>query len=661
MPDPPALPPGLQHPASFTPMGLLGRWLPDARAFLTGRVAPAVRSSATYGSAATEASSIVPLPNVANGSAADWQAGDAVYVAYELTATTGAVTVPAGWAEAVPQFRSLSSASSLHGVLRRIMQAGDAGITTLTVAHTNGRFAAVSVAVQNPDTDHPEDTYATDPNPSSAYPAVEVPGITPVVDNGLLLAFAACRNGTNAATTTFTPPPGLTEFGDATSNVAAISNAAVEGSSVALTSAAVVPGANATATSSSGTTINAMGSVIIVRGAVTGGATQGAATLAAAGSLSAPAEQDAVATLAGGGSLSAAGTQGSSGTLSGQGSITGPASAQSAPATLAAAGSITNAGMQLAVAALAGTGTLAATGIQLAPASLSAAGSISAAAIQTAPATLAAAGSLGNAAIQLAPAALAGTGSITGSVAGSTQGSASLGGTGSLSAPAAVQLAPASLAGSGSLVAAGSVMPPALLAGAGLITGAASAGSSALLAGTGVLQAAGTVISQGDTGQVTWIAGAIPLRWAVRPADIRWAAGAAPLRWRPVPWPFRWQAEPAGLRWRIVMADYDPIWSGSLENVPMQWTSDLAGTRIDPTNPLLAVQMAFPVTGVSPVSGDWKAAAWVSGTTSKGFISVCLVGPGGAVTLAAGKYDVWGKVLGAPEQPGKKAGTITVF
>lgn len=225
---------------------------------LTGRMPPQALAATTYASAATEASSTVTLPAFTNG--------DAVYIGYELTAATGTVTVPAGWVEAVPQFRSSSSTSSLHGVLRRVMQPGDSA--SLAVSHTSGRFAAVAVTVQGADQSQPEDTFATDTNPNSAYPAVEIPGCQPVVVNGLALAWAACRNGTNAATTSFTPPPGFTEFGDVSSAVAATSNAAAEGSSQALTSNTMVPGGNATASSSSGTSINQMGSLVVVRGAL---------------------------------------------------------------------------------------------------------------------------------------------------------------------------------------------------------------------------------------------------------------------------------------------------------------------------------------------------------------------------------------------------------
>lgn len=112
------------------------------------------------------------------------------------------------------------------------------------------------------------------------------------------------------------------------------------------------------------------------------------------------------------------------------------------------------------------------------------------------------------------------------------------------------------------------------------------------------------------------------------------------------------------------MASFEPIWHGSLEDVNVSWTSDLDGTVIDPTVTPLTVQMAFPVSSgnlsapTDPVT--WYAAAWLSGGTGKGFIAQCLIGPGGAVTLAKGLYDVWSKISGTPEAPAKFAGVQTV-
>jgi hypothetical protein len=218
-----------------------------------------VRSTATYASTASESSSTVPLP-------AGWQPGDVVYVGYELTASSGSVTVPPGWTQAVPQFRSASSTSSLSGVLRRVMQPGDP--SSLSISHSSGRFAAISAAVRSADNATPEDvTPATDANSGVAFPNVEIPSVTPAQQDALLLDFAAVRNGTNGSTTAFTPPAGMTEAAEAASAVAGISNAAIELSYAALSSSAATGVNDATVSTSAGTSVNQMGSAVAVRSA----------------------------------------------------------------------------------------------------------------------------------------------------------------------------------------------------------------------------------------------------------------------------------------------------------------------------------------------------------------------------------------------------------
>ena len=102
------------------------------------RAQASVRSSATYASTASESSSTVPMP-------AGWQPGDVVYVGYQLTSSPARLP-SSGWVQAVPQFRSASSTSSLSGVLRRVMQPGDPN--SLTISHSSGRFAAIYAAIQ---------------------------------------------------------------------------------------------------------------------------------------------------------------------------------------------------------------------------------------------------------------------------------------------------------------------------------------------------------------------------------------------------------------------------------------------------------------------------------------------------------------------------------
>lgn len=120
------------------------------------------------------------------------------------------------------------------------------------------------------------------------------------------------------------------------------------------------------------------------------------------------------------------------------------------------------------------------------------------------------------------------------------------------------------------------------------------------------------------------------------------------------------------------MASFAPIAAISLEEVNVTWTSELAGTSIDPTgatagSTLLPVQMAFPVSSGNPAAPaepvTWLTASWLLGGTSIGYVAQCLVGPGGGVvTLTAGlSFDVWSRVSGTPEVPAKYAGSLPVF
>lgn len=84
---------------------------------------------------------------------------------------------------------------------------------------------------------------------------------------------------------------------------------------------------------------------------------------------------------------------------------------------------------------------------------------------------------------------------------------------------------------------------------------------------------------------------------------------------------------------------------------------------VDPTAD--NVQMAFPVTGVDPVSGDWKSATWEtdSSTSPPTYYVRCLVGPGlgGVVTLTSGLYDVYVKVSDNPETVVRNTGALGIL
>jgi len=90
----------------------------------------------------------------------------------------------------------------------------------------------------------------------------------------------------------------------------------------------------------------------------------------------------------------------------------------------------------------------------------------------------------------------------------------------------------------------------------------------------------------------------------------------------------------------------------SLEYLRVAWSATISGVLVDPTNPLLSVQLAFPRSGAAPAA--WYTASWEADGRG-GWWARCLLGPGGAVTLVPGAYDVWVKVTMTPEIPARKS------
>lgn len=93
--------------------------------------------------------------------------------------------------------------------------------------------------------------------------------------------------------------------------------------------------------------------------------------------------------------------------------------------------------------------------------------------------------------------------------------------------------------------------------------------------------------------------------------------------------------------------------------VPVRFTA--SGVVTDPTSAV--VTMAFIADGATPVSGDFKTASWETDPTTNPdtYYARCLVGTGGAITLAVGVYRIWVKVTDSPEAPVLKAGLLEVF
>lgn len=94
----------------------------------------------------------------------------------------------------------------------------------------------------------------------------------------------------------------------------------------------------------------------------------------------------------------------------------------------------------------------------------------------------------------------------------------------------------------------------------------------------------------------------------------------------------------------------------SLGYVKVQISATINGTPANPTTD--TVRMAFPTTGADPTT--WYPAAWETQGTL--YFARCLVGPGGAVTLPIGFYDVYVQVVDSPEIPVVKAtDTLEIF
>ena len=89
--------------------------------------------------------------------------------------------------------------------------------------------------------------------------------------------------------------------------------------------------------------------------------------------------------------------------------------------------------------------------------------------------------------------------------------------------------------------------------------------------------------------------------------------------------------------------------SVSRQYVKVPVSARLAGVSVDLTAD--SVQMAFSAVDSDP--STWYVATWEtdSTTTPAVYLARILVGPGGAVTLADGVYDIWVKVTDSPEVP----------
>lgn len=85
--------------------------------------------------------------------------------------------------------------------------------------------------------------------------------------------------------------------------------------------------------------------------------------------------------------------------------------------------------------------------------------------------------------------------------------------------------------------------------------------------------------------------------------------------------------------------------------IPVKATA-LDGTSKNPTADPVAMAFMPQATQV-PQSTDWQTATWVtrSGNILYPYAATCLVGPGGAITLAIATYILYVKITDSPEIP----------
>lgn len=160
----------------------------------------------------------------------------------------------------------------------------------------------------------------------------------------------------------------------------------------------------------------------------------------------------------------------------------------------------------------------------------------------------------------------------------------------------------------------------------------------------------------------------VPVRLTPTPIDVvvqvgqtvgGWFAGVTAGRWAAGSTVSRWQAGETVSAWKVISQGAtmsQTIASASLQYVRAPVAATVNGAAFNPT--VDTVQMAFTSTFREPVLADFNAGSWE--TAGSTYYARCLVGPGGAVALAAGVWFVWVKITDSPEIPVLPAGTLTV-
>lgn len=144
--------------------------------------------------------------------------------------------------------------------------------------------------------------------------------------------------------------------------------------------------------------------------------------------------------------------------------------------------------------------------------------------------------------------------------------------------------------------------------------------------------------------------------WTATDAGVSWTARSDNSAWHTTEVPADWSARNPDEGGSVAQSQSQ----ASKQYVRALVTAIVAGAPYNPTADTVA--FAFTEPGTSALGAQWSTGSWANteSSGSGGYIAQCLVGPGGAVQLAPGSYQVWVQVTDSPETPVIPAYLLTI-
>lgn len=94
----------------------------------------------------------------------------------------------------------------------------------------------------------------------------------------------------------------------------------------------------------------------------------------------------------------------------------------------------------------------------------------------------------------------------------------------------------------------------------------------------------------------------------------------------------------------------------SLSSLTREYVKTTVTANVNPT--ATPPEFAFMPAGVEPAEADWETGEWESNAAP--YVARILIGPGGTVVLADGKYKAWIRLTANPERPVEQFDSLTV-